>query len=62
MIVEIKKGRLLISLPLRKPKLSSSGKTRLVATSRGVRNSGVTVAGMPLLINVNAFIRLKEKT
>jgi hypothetical protein len=60
MIVEKKNGRLLISLPLRRPKLSSSGKTRLVATSRGVKDSGLKIAGMPLLVTANAFIDLKD--
>jgi hypothetical protein len=61
MIVEKKKGRLLISLPLRKPKPSSSGKTRLVATSRGVRKTGVKIAGMPLRVTANAFIDFKNR-
>jgi hypothetical protein len=60
MIVENKNGRLIISLPLRKPKLSSSGKTRLVATSRGVRKCGLRFAGMDLRVTANAFIDLEE--
>jgi hypothetical protein len=61
MIVEKKRGRLLISLPLRKPKPSSSGKTRLVATSRGVKDSGLKVAGMPLRVTASAFIDFKNR-
>ena len=61
MLVEKKKGRLLISLPLRKPKPSSSGKTRLVATSRGVKETSIKIAGMPLRVTASAFIDFKNR-
>ena len=56
MKVELKNGRLLISLKVRKPAPSKSGKTWLVATTRGPRESGVMIQGRPVRINANAFI------
>lgn len=56
MKVEIKNGRIIISLKLWKPTASKSGKTLLVATTRGVRRSGVKVGGRWVRVNANAFI------
>ena len=58
MIVEVKNGRLLISLKLRKPAKSKSGKTLLVASTRGVRTSTVKIRGRWVRVNANAFINL----
>ena len=57
MKVEVKNGRLLISLKLRKkPKPSHSGKTLVLATTRGVRTSSVEIANRPVRVTANAFI------
>ena len=56
MKVEIKKDRLMISLPLRKPKPSKSGKTLLVGSTRGVRRSTVKMRGKWVRIIAHAFI------
>ena len=56
MKVEVKNGRLTISLKLRKPTPSKSGKTLLVASTRGVQTSSVEVNGKPVRI-----VRLGEK-
>ena len=56
MKVEVKNGRIIISLKLRKPAPSKSGKTLLVASTRGVRRSGVKVTGRWVRVNANAFI------
>ena len=59
MKVEVEKGRLVISLKLRKPSPSKSGKTLLVASTRGVRQSNVKIRGRRVRVNANAFIDLK---
>jgi len=56
MKVEIKNGRLLISLKLRKPTASKSGKTLLVASTRGVKSSNAKISGRHVRVNANAFI------
>jgi hypothetical protein len=58
MVVQVKNGKLLISLKLRKPAKSKSGKTLLVATTRGVRTSAVKIRGRRVRVNANAFIDL----
>lgn len=60
MKVEIEKGRLLISLKLRKPAPSKSGKTLLVASTRGVRRSNVKIRGRRVRVSANAFIDLRH--
>ena len=56
MKVELKNGRLIISLKLRKPAASKSGKTAVVASTRGVRRSSVKMQGRWVRVNANAFI------
>jgi len=56
MKVELKNGRLIISLKLRKPTPSKSGKTLLVASTRGVKSSDAKVSGRRVRVNANAFI------
>lgn len=46
-----------ITLPLNtNPSASKSGKSLLVATTRGNINSGVQFKGKPLVVSVNAYI------
>jgi hypothetical protein len=56
MIVEINKGRLIISLKPREPKASKSGKNLLVASTRGVNTSSVKVSGRTVRVTAHAFI------
>jgi hypothetical protein len=56
MKLELKDGRLIISLKLRKPTPSKSGKTLLVGTTRGVRRSTVKMRGKWVRIVAHAFI------
>lgn len=60
MKVYVKDDRLFISLKLQKPTLSKSGKTRVVASTHGVRQSRVTISGKPVRYVAHAFID-KEK-
>jgi hypothetical protein len=57
-MTEIKNGRLFISLKLRKPTLSNSGKTLVVASTRGVKRSSVKIDGKFVRYTANAFIDL----
>jgi len=52
----IEDGKLVIELPLEKPRPSSTGKTLLVATTRGVQRTTARVRGKTISIVVNAFI------
>jgi hypothetical protein len=57
MTVEIKNGSLIITMPInKKPKESSSGKTLIVASSGGNKETEVKVEGKPLFVGVNAYV------
>lgn len=60
MKVEVENGRLVISLKLRKPAPSKSGKTLVVASTRGVQPSKVKIRGKVVRVNANAFIDAKR--
>jgi len=53
----ISDGRLVIEIPAtEQPGRSSSGKTLLVASSRGPCRTSEFVEGKPVYVNLNAFI------
>ena len=55
---KIEKGRLILSLPLQAPTPSASGKTKVVASTRGnVTLPSVKVDGKEVTIGVNAYIK-----
>jgi len=55
---KIRKGMLIIALPLiNPPKESKSGKTLLVASSQGPRRTALRVTGKPVVVNVSAYVR-----
>ena len=56
MQVTIEGNDLVIRLPLETPKLSTSGKTMLVATTRGNVTTNAIVDGKNVVIGVNAYI------
>ena len=56
MTAEIKDKTLIITLPIRTPAPSKSGKTLVVATSSGIQATTVIVDGKVLKVGVNAFI------
>lgn len=57
------KERLTITLPLlRKPRPSKSGKSMLVATTRGVRKASFTIEGKPVSVIVSVFIKNASAT
>ena len=57
MTVEIKGNRLVIEIDLEKPTPSASGKTLVVASTRGNTVTDVLVDGKPLTIGLNAYIK-----
>ncbi|ABB23416.1 MAG: hypothetical protein A3K90_02855 [Pelodictyon luteolum] len=59
MHVEIRDGKLCIEIDLEKPTPSSSGKTLVVASTRGNAVTEVKVDGKPLTIGLNAYIPRK---
>lgn len=56
MQVTVEGNELVIRLPLETPKLSGSGKTMLVATTRGNVSTDAMVHGKNITIGVNAYI------
>jgi hypothetical protein len=58
MKARFEKKRFVISLPLIDvPRLSRSGKSFLVATSRGARKTNCKIEGNPIYVSASAFIR-----
>jgi hypothetical protein len=57
MTVEIKGNKLCIEIDLEKPTPSSSGKTMVVASSRGNAVTTAMVDGKPVTIGLNAYIK-----
>ncbi len=56
----IEEGYLVIRVPLNaKPTPSSTGKTLVVATSHGNKQTEVEVEGKPVFVGVNAYIHHK---
>ena len=53
----IENGELVIRLPLNKaPVLSASGKTLVVASTRGNQKTDAVVNGQPVIVGVNAYV------
>lgn len=50
---------LIITVDLQEPTPSASGKTLVVATTHGNQASGINVQGKPLIVGVNAYLRVK---
>lgn len=57
MKAEIINSNLVITIPLQKPTPSASGKTLVVATSSGNRETTAQVDGKNITIGVNAYIK-----
>lgn len=54
---KLKDKVIVIELPLQEPKVSKSGKSFLVATTRGQLNTGIDYKGSDLFIVANAYTR-----
>ena len=57
MDVKLENNELVIRIPLEKPKLSSSGKTLIVASTGGNTQTSVEVNGKPVFVGLNAYIK-----
>jgi hypothetical protein len=57
MKVEVKGKKLVIEIDLEEPTPSSSGKTLVVASSRGNTVTDAMVNGKPVIIGLNAYIK-----
>ena len=57
MDVKIENGKLIISIELQEPTPSASGKTLVVASTRGNKETDVMVDGKPVIIGLNAYIK-----
>jgi hypothetical protein len=58
METKIKNGLIIISIPLQEPKLSISGRSLVVATSRGKQRTAVKVGGKTVFVVANAFLEV----
>ncbi len=47
-------------LPLRKPKVSASGKSIVIASTTGLARTGVEYEGQEVFVSANAFIQNPE--
>ena len=56
METRIRNGNLIVVLPLEQPKLSATGKTLVVASSRGVRRTTCRIDGEIVCVIANAFV------
>jgi hypothetical protein len=55
--VSIQNGELVIRLPMNKPPVpSASGKTLVIASTRGNQRSDAVVDGQPVIVGVNAYV------
>ncbi len=57
MKAEVKNGELVVTIPMQEPTRSASGKTLVVASSRGNKPTAATVNGQPIVIGLNAYIQ-----
>ena len=53
---KIERDRLIVSIPLQQPTPSASGKTLVVATTRGNVKTAAVIDGKPITIGLNAYI------
>lgn len=56
MKVSIENDELVIRIPLEEPKASGSGKTLVVASSRGNIQTTAMINGKPVTVGLNAYI------
>ena len=57
MKVEIKGNELVITVEMQKPTPSASGKTLVVASSRGNQVTTAMIDGKPVVVGLNAYIK-----
>jgi len=57
MKAEVKDGNLIVTIPMGEPTPSASGKTMVVASTRGNVETTCVINGKPVVIGLNAYIR-----
>jgi hypothetical protein len=57
MKAEIKDGNLVITIPMQTPTPSSTGRTLIVASTGGNKETDVQVNGKPVIIGLNCYIK-----
>jgi hypothetical protein len=51
-----KQDKLIVTLPVSNPRLSASGKTMVIASSRGARTDTANYQGYPIFVVANAWV------
>lgn len=59
MNVTIENGQLVIRVPMQTPTPSATGKTLVVASSRGNKATDCVVNGKPVIVGLNAYIQAR---
>lgn len=57
MTAEIHGKNLVITIELQEPEISKSGKTLVVASSRGNQKTTAVIGGQPIVVGLNAYIK-----
>lgn len=57
MTAEINGKNLVITIELQEPEISKSGKTLVVASSRGNQKTTAVIEGHPIVVGLNAYIK-----
>ncbi len=57
---EKKNGKLIITADMQKPEMSKSGKSLVVASSKGNVKTELLVDGKPVIIGLNAYISVNN--
>lgn len=57
MTAEIHGKNLVITIELQEPEISKSGKTLVVASSRGNQKTTAMIEGHPIVVGLNAYIK-----
>lgn len=57
MTAEINGKNLVITIELQEPEISKSGKTLVVASSRGNQKTTAMIEGHPIVVGLNAYIK-----
>ncbi len=56
MKVEHKDGNLIVTIPMGTPTPSASGKSLIIASTRGNKPTALLIDGKPLIVSLNAYI------
>lgn len=59
--MKMENGKLVITLQLKRPTLSGSGKSLVVGSTRGLKKSAVKIGGKPVHFIANAFIKKETR-